>query len=147
MGLSKVDIKVSLEMKQEGYTLQQRGGRFGVCRERVRQVEAGFSLPQRMIKRYQLGKLLGVSESFVAYRERKGILKPVRLGNAFYLYHLDDIEKIKEALVNRCKGGCGQVIPPNHTWCPTCLIEHRRQVQSDWHKKDYVRRKNNDKPF
>lgn len=138
MGLSKVDVKAAMDMKQEGHTLQQIGDRFGVSRERVRQMLDTYSFIPHLLTRRQVEKLLKVSCHTLSDREKKGVLHPIRKGNSFYFYRMEDISEIRELVTKRCIG-CGMVIPRLNTWCHGCLLEHKRFVNRETSKKHYAK--------
>lgn len=82
------------ELREQGMTLQVIGNKFGVTRERIRQilVEHYGTTTIQLVTRVRLAKLLGCSYWKLAFLEKKGVLNPRNIGK-YYFYDRDEMEK------------------------------------------------------
>jgi hypothetical protein len=94
--MNKIRIKEMVELRNEGNTLQEIGNKFGITRERVRQLLVkynGTSEMKNLVSRYALSKIIGCTEGTIRRHEKSGIIKPKHIG-LFYLYKRSDAKKI-----------------------------------------------------
>jgi len=82
------------EFRSQGYTLQAIGDKFGVTRERIRQIlnEHYGNTRRGLITRESLAKFLKCSATTLGKMEKQGILKPTHRGR-LHLYNRDEAEK------------------------------------------------------
>lgn len=88
-------------LREQGYTLQEIGDKYGVTRERIRQLLAthyGTTRLSTLVPRMTLAKLMGHSDDVLLRLEREGLVKPIH-HNAQYLYDTKDIEQISKMLI------------------------------------------------
>jgi len=85
-----------IKLRNKGHTMQSIGDKFGITRERVRQIlmkRNGTTEMDGLITRYKLSKIIGCADATIQHYEQLGEIKPKRVGN-FFLYKKSDIEKI-----------------------------------------------------
>lgn len=83
------------QLRDRGYSLQAIGGKFGVSKERVRQIlkkRYGTTRILELTPREPLARLLGCSNSRLILLERRGVLNPILIGGR-YFYNKDEAEK------------------------------------------------------
>lgn len=116
-------------LKRRGYSLQWIGDRFGVTRERVRQILAKHygEIHIELLPENKVARVIGCTVSRLKALKQKGILTPKHYGHA-WLYKRDEMEKAILALQRNCQH-CGQpILVGDGGWkyCPECREEHKR---------------------
>jgi len=97
-----------MEMRETGLTYAEIGRKYGISKERVRQIVKGITLPRKpsleskvMLTVGEAALLLGLHENTVRRWSQKGILKAYRLGTRsdrrFRRQDVEDLLKETEA--------------------------------------------------
>ncbi|GAH69814.1 unnamed protein product, partial [marine sediment metagenome] len=76
-----------VKLRETGITYAEIGRRFGICKERVRQIVKGIPTPQKpdldskvMLKVDDVAQLLGLHVNTVRQWSNQGVLKAYRIG-------------------------------------------------------------------
>lgn len=127
--------KEIIELRRQGYTLEQIGQRFGRTRERIRALlkKRIGTTKVPMANQEQVIRMLSTGSNIFQNYRREGLLTPIKI-NHFVYYPDREIDKARLLLSKYCKG-CGKSIPRTFTWCPECLAERRREYQRQYYKK------------
>lgn len=84
-----------VEMRRQGYTLQEIGDKVGVSRERVRQLLTEHNAPKPSVyKQAQVARLVGCGDGVLDRLRKKGVVSPVRHGH-FWVYSPHDVNRVR----------------------------------------------------
>lgn len=127
---TKLDIMH--QMRQSGITLDQIGNRFGITRERVRQLLAeryGSTRVRELLTATELARLAGCTWKYIDKLKQRGIIQPAEVvGHGRTLWKPQSIAIVIEYIDQHRCPVCHRPVPSNRqVYCSRgCYLEARR---------------------
>lgn len=130
--MTKAALSVMVQLRQSGASLQQIAGRFGISRERVRQLlvkHCGSTQVHDLLGAQELARKAGCSRNYILKLRRRGIIQPsMVVGGKRTLWKPETVDIIiGYKTSHRCRV-CNRPLPDNHwVYCSRrCWIEAYR---------------------
>ena len=142
--MTKVSRSTITEMRQSGASLQQIASRFGVSRERIRQLlvkQYGSTKVNRLLGIAEVERYAGCSQSYIHRLRRRGIIQPAKVvGKKRTLWKPETVATVMRYVGSRQCCICNRPLPSNRwVYCSrACWIEayrHRYIKMSEQEKR------------
>jgi len=120
------------QMRQSGLTLEQIGSRFGITRERVRQLLArdyGSTRVRELLTTTELRRLAGCTQKYIDNLRQRGVIQPAMvIGHGRTLWKPETIATVIMYIDRHRCPVCGKAVPSNRrVYCSReCYLETRR---------------------
>lgn len=129
------------QMRQSGATLEQVGSRFGISRERVRQLltaNYGSTRVQELLTATELARLAGCTWKYIDKLRQRGVIQPAKvIGHRTTLWKAESAATVIEYIDNHRCPVCNKTVPTNReVYCSKeCYLEARRYKNMPEEKK------------
>ena len=144
--MAKASRSTIVEMRQSAASLQQIASRFGVSRERIRQVlveQYGSTKVNRLLGVAELARHAGCSQSYIRKLRRRGIIQPAKVvGKKRTLWKSETIDTIIQYISSHPCRVCNKLLPSNRwvycsreCWVKAYRHRHRYIKMSEQEKR------------